>query len=377
MIETNNSQDNSQSASDKSIKDSSSKTKVRFNKYLFIIVILSAMLISVGYGVFHFYVENKQALANQKIEMSQLSKQLERVSEEQAKKSKVLTKGVENNLLLVNDKLKKIASENKVNKSAVQALQRSLAATYIRQPNDWILSEVDYLVKLAGRKIWLEQDVKTAVALLVAADQRIVEVNDYSLSGLRRALLEDINMLSSLPEYNPDSVILKLSSLERRVDGLKTDSVSMPESKNNRKSELSHNLNDWQENISKSWAAFLDDFVVVNKRDQRVDALLLPEQVWYLKANLRSELAKAEFAIYREQQEIYDIAMQDMKILLNTYFVANDPATKSFKNAINRLSKRKVKVNYPDQLKVTPLLKRVMQLRVEKALKPQLTTQQK
>ena len=377
MIETNNSQDNSQSASDKSIKDSSSKTKVRFNKYLFIIVILSAMLISVGYGVFHFYVENKQALANQKIEMSQLSKQLERVSEEQAKKSKVLTKGVENNLLLVNDKLKKIASENEVNKSAVQALQRSLAATYIRQPNDWILSEVDYLVKLAGRKIWLEQDVKTAVALLVAADQRIVEVNDYSLSGLRRALLEDINMLSSLPEYNPDSVILKLSSLERRVDGLKTDSVSMPESKNNRKSELSHNLNDWQENISKSWAAFLDDFVVVNKRDQRVDALLLPEQVWYLKANLRSELAKAEFAIYREQQEIYDIAMQDMKILLNTYFVANDPATKSFKNAINRLSKRKVKVDYPDQLKVTPLLKRVMQLRVEKALKPQLTTQQK
>ena len=377
MIETNNSQDNSQSASDKSIKDSSLKTKVRFNKYLFIIVILSAMLISVGYGVFHFYVENKQALANQKIEMSQLSKQLERVSEEQAKKSKVLTKGVENNLLLVNDKLKKIASENEVNKSAVQALQRSLAATYIRQPNDWILSEVDYLVKLAGRKIWLEQDVKTAVALLVAADQRIVEVNDYSLSGLRRALLEDINMLSSLPEYNPDSVILKLSSLERRVDGLKTDSVSMPESKNNLKSDLSHNLNDWQENVSKSWAAFLDDFVVINKRDQRVDALLLPEQVWYLKANLRSELAKAEFAIYREQQEIYDISMQDMKILLNTYFVANDPATKSFKNAINRLSKRKVKVDYPDQLKVTPLLKRVMQLRVEKALKPQLTTQQK
>ena len=377
---SNNTVENKSVPSEKPLKTKLTAKKKIFNKPILIIVILAMLLIALGYGTFHFYLENKKQMAEQKIEMSLLGNKLEEVlfKQGQAKNgSALLKKGVTNQLGLVNSELQKVQNENKINKTNVQALQRSLAATYIREPNDWILSEVDYLVKLAGRKIWLEQDIKTAISLLVAADQRVVELNDHSLSGLRSALLEDINMLSALPARNPDSVILKLSSLERRVGALKTDALIMPDPKDNTKTAISSDVNDWKANLNKSWATFLEGFVVVNKRDERVKALLLPEQVWYLKANLRAELAKAEFAIYREQQEIYDIAMTDMKYILKHYFVASDSATKSFKSSINRLSKQKVTIVYPDQLKTTALLNRVMDLRVKKVLKSQLTTTQK
>lgn len=379
-MSNNNTVENKSAASEKPLKTKSTAKKNIFSKPILIIVILATLLIALSYGTFHFYIENKKQMAEQKIEMSLLSKKLEDVLVKQVQTqngSALLEKGVTNQLGLVNSELQKVQNENKINKTDVQSLQRSLAATYIRQPNDWILSEVDYLVKLAGRKIWLEQDIKTAIALLIAADQRVVELNDHSLSGLRSALLEDINMLSALPTRNPDSVILKLSSLELRVGGLKTDAVIMPDPKDNSKTAISNDVNDWKANLNKSWTTFLEGFVVVNKRDERVEALLLPEQVWYLKANLRAELAKAEFAIYREQQEIYDIAMADIKNTLKHYFVVNDPATKSFKNSINRLSKRKVTIVYPEQLKTTALLNRVMDLRVKKVLESQLTTTKK
>ena len=354
--------------------------KVIFTKPVVIIVILSLIIVLLGYAGSHFYIENKKEMADQKIKVSLLNQKLDDVLSVQNQNQQAannLKEGLESHFNLMNSELEKVEIDNQANKTEVEALQRGLAATYIRQPNDWILYEVDYLVKLAGRKIWLEQDVKTAIALLIAADQRVVELNDHSLSALRAALLEDINILSSLPKRNPDTVILKLSSLERRISSLKTDGVVMPSANDNEKTAISHDVNDWQENLQKSWSTFLESFVVVNKRDARVEALLLPEQVWYLKANLRADLAKAEFAIYREQQKIYDIAMSDMSVLLKTYFVASDPATKHFKDSIKRLSKIKITISYPDQLKTTALLNRVMKLRVENALRPQPKTQQK
>ena len=61
-----------------------------------------------------------------------------------------------------------------------------------RQPNDWTLAEASYLVRIAGRKLWLEDDIDTAQSLLVAADLRVAELSDPSLYPLRASIAEDI-----------------------------------------------------------------------------------------------------------------------------------------------------------------------------------------
>ena len=42
----------------------------------------------------------------------------------------------------------------------------------------WLLAQADFLVKLAGRKLWSDQDVTTAAALLKSADASLADMND-------------------------------------------------------------------------------------------------------------------------------------------------------------------------------------------------------
>ena len=57
-----------------------------------------------------------------------------------------------------------------------------------KRPNDWMLAESEYLVRMAGRKLWLEHDIVSAITLLGNADERIKALNDPSLMPIRKAL---------------------------------------------------------------------------------------------------------------------------------------------------------------------------------------------
>ena len=201
-----------------------------------------------------------------------------------------------------------------------------------------------------------------------AADQRLLVLSDPSLSPLRAALLDDINSLGSLPKRDPDGVVLALSSLESRIDKLMVAGFKLSEPTIKRYREVSSDIKDWSENLSKSWTSFVESFMVINKREVKVQALLSQEQKWYLQENLRAALAKAEFAVYREQQDIYNLALQTASGLLTDYYDLTDNTTNHFFKSIERLMEQKVSVDYPDQLKSAPVLERIMAQRVKKSL---------
>ncbi|MCP4326232.1 MAG: hypothetical protein GY787_31230, partial [Alteromonadales bacterium] len=190
-------------------------TEVKSNKIEKIALLsglLSLTLILVcGFFAFTFYKNNQTLVNDQQQQLIQLSEKLTNQSSEQSEQLRQSIKiktTLEAQIEQVTLQLQQANNDNKITKTDIQSLQRSFAETTIRHPNEWILAEVEYLIALAGRKIWLEKDVKTAISLLVAADQRIVELNDASLSPLRGALLEDINALEVLPKRDPDGVIL-------------------------------------------------------------------------------------------------------------------------------------------------------------------------
>ena len=327
------------------------------------------IVVVVVFGAY-FHKQHKALIETQQQQLSSLSKMFADQSAQQASQLSQTTNAkriLEAQIEQANLQLQQVTNDNKIVKTDIQSLQRSFSESKVRHPNDWILAEVEYLIALSGRKIWLEQDFNTAIALLKAADQRIVELNDASLSPLRSALLEDINALGALPSLDTDGVILALTSLERRVDQLRVTSLIAPEAELDVATELSSDINDWDVNLAKSWDAFIASFITVNKRDGKVEALLSPEQGWYLKENIRNNLAKAEFAIYREQQDVYDIALTNMLGLLSDYYNLNDNATGHFYKSVQRLSKRKVAIKYPDQLKSAPLLERVLEQRLQKS----------
>lgn len=85
----------------------------------------------------------------------------------------------------------------------------------------WLLAQADFLVKMAGRKLWSDQDVTTAVTLLKSADASLADMNDPSLIDVRRAITEDISALSAVSQVDFDGIILKLNQLSNQVDNLR------------------------------------------------------------------------------------------------------------------------------------------------------------
>lgn len=345
------------------------KNSEKSRKWLIFFSLFSCLLLLTTV-IFSAYLYQKIEISKQLfiLKTDELASSQEQLQRSLSQSDEQLRSKFESDLNRLTSQLQQLKNENKLNKTDVESLQRSFAASNVRHPNDWILAEVEYLVSLASRKIWLEGDIKSAIALLLAADQRVVELNDASLSPLRGAFLEDINRLEVLPKRDLDGVVLALSSLERRVDKLVVAGLIMPDVVNDPQIELSTDINDWQDNLAKSWQTFVTSFIVINKRDTKIEALLSPQQHWYLKENLRNALAKAEFAVYREQQQVYDFALTKASHLLKNYYDLNDSSTNHFYKSVQRLSKRKVSVNYPDQLKSALILERIVQLRIKKSL---------
>jgi uroporphyrin-3 C-methyltransferase len=340
---------------------------------LFIVMVILSFVISLSIAALGAYVyksnlsNNANYTKQAQILQSQLDSQVA-LQSEISEQNNVTSKELLSQIDQLNIQLLDIQNKNKLYSSDVEALQRIVAEKNVRHPHDWILSEVEYLINLSGRKLWLEHDITTTIGLLKAADLRIIEMRDPSLNPLRRAILEDINMLEVLPEHDLDSAVLSLSSLERRIDKLVIAGLEVPKVEGDANLALSSDVSDWKVNLKKSWDTFIESFIVISHRDVAVEALLSPEQSWYLKENLRNHLSKAEFAVYREQQDLYDMALNNAAQLIELYYDMTDKNTQQFYTSIKSLSQQKIVFSYPDQFKSAPLLSRIIEQRLTKSL---------
>ncbi|SQA98361.1 Putative uroporphyrinogen-III C-methyltransferase [Cedecea neteri] len=100
-------------------------------------------------------------------------------------------------------------------------VQQKVATISGSDSKTWLLAQADFLVKLAGRKLWSDQDVTTAAALLKSADASLADMNDPSLITARRALTDDISTLSTVTQVDYDGIILKLNQLSNGLDNLR------------------------------------------------------------------------------------------------------------------------------------------------------------
>lgn len=230
---------------------------------------------------------------------------------------------------------------------SIESLQLAVADIKGRRPNDWLLAEADYLVKLAGRKLFLEHDVVSATQLMESADQRIAALNDPSLVPLRKAMANDITKLKVIPLVDREGLVLRLTSLQQQIDTLPLANAILPEAQQEPVAHVSENINDWQSNLLTSLKEFSENFITFRTRDGNVVPLLSPQQHFYLKENLKAKLETAIKAVYVEQQEIYTTALTTANKWSATFFNPNDNAVKQFNDAVLQLSEQNIQVEYP------------------------------
>lgn len=248
-------------------------------------------------------------------------------------------------------------------------LQEKVATISGSDAKTWLLAQADFLVKMAGRKLWNDQDIATAAILLKSADASLAEMNDPSLIDVRRAITEDISALSAVSQVDFDGIILKLNQLSNQIDNLRLADNNIDDSPMDANSdELSSSLSDWRQNLSKSWHSFMSDFISIRRRDSSAEPLLAPNQDVYLRENIRARLLVAAQAVPRHQDEVYKQSLETVSTWVRAYFDVNDPSTKAFLDELENLSQQPISMDVPDQLKSQPILEKLMQTRVRNLL---------
>ncbi|MEJ5115545.1 uroporphyrinogen-III C-methyltransferase [Erwinia billingiae] len=325
-------------------------------------VLAIAIALAIGVGL---YINGKHQAQQQAAANQTLANQLSDLQQQAASDKQTLVQ----QLATQSSALDTAHQQQTAMSQQLDELKQKVATISGNDAHTWLLAQADYLVKLAGRKLWSDQDVTTAAALLKSADQSLADMNDPSLIDVRRALTQDISTLSAVSQVDYDGVILKLNQLSNGVDNLRladndTDGSPMDQDSG----ELSSSLREWRQNLVKSWHNFMDDFITIRRRDTTAEPLLAPNQDVYLRENIRSRLLIAAQAVPRHQDQIYKQSIDTVSTWVRAWFDTHDPATKAFLSQLDDLSQQSVSMDVPDALQSQPMLDKLMQTRVRNLL---------
>lgn len=233
-----------------------------------------------------------------------------------------------------------------------------------RRPADWLLAEADYLLKMAGRKLWLEHDVETAMMMLQATDARLQDLDDPSLLPVREKLALDMQSLQQINPISSTSVALKISALIEQVDALPLAFFKRPED-NEPASALSENVDDWYSNLMNNINLVLKDFFSVKKIATEVKPFMSEQQQWLAKEQLKFTLLNAQIAILKENTELYQVALRSAQNMVAENFDGQKVSVMQFGDSLTTLLNTDVKRVYPEQFSATAPLQNIINHRLD------------
>lgn len=232
--------------------------------------------------------------------------------------------------------------------SSLQLQLQKLNSTSSSDNTSWLLSEADFLLNTAARKVVLDNDIGTAKNLLLEADQVLSQV--ANTAHIREAIKTDLNTLAALNQIDQNALMQRVANLANKLDDLpilESEQVS----NTTQDGQVSDSLADWEKNLEKSASSFLDHFIRVSKRNAADEkAFVAPNQEIYLRENIRLRLQIAILAIPRQQSELYKKSLQTVGSWVRSYFETSNENVQHFLKELDELAEQTIYVDVPDSL---------------------------
>ncbi|WP_414829271.1 uroporphyrinogen-III C-methyltransferase [Alteromonas sp. H39] len=331
----------------------------------FFVVLLLLAVIALFAGAYWYWTQrtdNTQSLVDaqrtQQQEVSSLSGELRELKGEIASLKRERSEQ--------DQKITNLLSTNEQLVQQSESVQQQLENLEGRRPADWLIAEADYLVRMAGRKLWLEQDIRTAIMLLVNADKRLKSLSDPSVLPVRAKLAEDIQMLQQLNPVSHTSVALALSGMLNQVKGLPLDTFEKPAMAGDTTSnDVSESTADWLDNLKAVWRSLVDDFISVKDLNGPIEPVLDQQARWLVKEQLRFQIMNAQSAALSANQALYSQSLQNAQTILIEKFDIETSQVAGFINALQNLVDTDISRDIPTELASQKPLENLLDQRVK------------
>lgn len=300
-----------------------------------IAVLLSLIALAAAGGGLYLLQQFRISAGGREAELSQLHSQLQGLQRSIA--------SLQSQREAIRDSVKKLTDQQ-------AAMQQGLKKLYEQQNRhtiDWALAEIEHLMIIAVHSLTLQKDVKTALAALQAADDRIRALGDPSLLPVRKQLVSDINALRSVNQVDISGLSLFLADAVGRVDNLPLRQTATAAGSEKRAKAVDQTLPAWKRVLLEIWQE-IKGLVVITRTEQAGAALLLPEEKYFLYQNLRLQLESARAAVFRRDTDNFHASIDIALKWLQKYFDTNNAGVSNIMQSLRGMKKLNLEQKLPD-----------------------------
>jgi uncharacterized protein HemX len=211
--------------------------------------------------------------------------------------------------------------------------------------NRWLLAEAEYYMQIANAQLQLAGNPHLAALALGMADERIVQLADPALTGVRRALADELAALEGLEKPDIEGITLTLSSLARVVASLPLRQASTASS------DDEAIVDEETGGFGRAWESVkgaASGLVRVTPPDETAVPLMTPDAEYFLRTNLTLQIQVARLAMLRGEQAVFEQSLDDAADWLDLYFDAESAQVRGAKATIAEIRQGLFAVTPPD-----------------------------
>ncbi|XOV86262.1 MAG: uroporphyrinogen-III C-methyltransferase [Pseudomonadota bacterium] len=215
---------------------------------------------------------------------------------------------------------------------------------------DWLMAEVEYLIRLGNQRVAMERDAAGALALFRAADDIVRNAEGVAAFELRRTLAADVAALDAVDSVDVDGIFVRLAALVSQVDRLRQVEPHFTPTEVVSEAAPPAGADAWSR-ISAGFVRIgtrLASLVDYRSDGERISPVLPPKEEYYLRQNLVLKIQMAQLGLLREDQAVYDASLAEARSWIARHFDPVDAATTSMVRTLDELSRVRVAPVLPD-----------------------------
>jgi uroporphyrin-3 C-methyltransferase len=231
-----------------------------------------------------------------------------------------------------------MAQENRAIETQNQQL--SLTAMYQELANsadEKVVADIEQTLLLAQQQLQLAGNIKAALIGLEAADMRLAQLDKPQFSGLRKAIVQDMERLKLMPAADIDGVNARLEALIQAVDELKSEADSEPPAQVAPPPRTG--AMDTLEAFTRDAWSEIKGMLRIRRLDHPEMPLLTPAQNFFLHQNLKLRLLSARVAMLQRDETAFRADLGAARAWAERHFNRRDSGTQTFLTSLDELLK--------------------------------------
>lgn len=271
------------------------------------------------------------------VDLDPINEQVEEVASEQSALSRRVS-GQQRAIDTVTERLGSMESDL----SALQGVSDTVR-------NTWVRAEAEYFLQTANSRLQLASDVPSALSALRAADERIGTLGDPGLIPVRAKITEEILAVEGVPLPDVEGLALVLLGMSERVPELPLTGDKVPTRYDAPKIDDGDNVESgWERAAGKVTSAFSNIVRVSPSEGGAAEAIVPPEDVYFIYRNLQLNLTIARLALMRQDTANFQGSVKEAMTWLETHYDTTKPGVSTMLTRLNDMAEIEIDPDVPD-----------------------------